>query len=92
MNGGKEQQVLGQCYLSSFDILKEGIYFITHTDSDNRVALQYFSFKTGKTEIKHRIEDNNISVGLSVSPDQKSILYSKVNDSGSDIDIIENFR
>lgn len=90
-NGGNEQQILEQCNLSGFDTVEGGIYFTSDTDTGNG-AIQYLSFKTGECQKVYELVDDYFQFGLSVSPDQKSILYAKTIDSGCDIDMIENFK
>jgi Tol biopolymer transport system component len=91
-NGGNETEILEGCYLSTFEIAEDGIYFMSSVDFENKFVIQYLNFETDETQIIHDLKDNPCSIGLSVSPKQKSLLYIKRSDLGSDIDIIENFR
>ena len=76
--------------VSAFANCDKGIYFVApHPDGSSAVRLH--SFVTGKdttiAEIRKRV-----SWGLSVSPDERYILYTQFDQLGSDLMLVENFR
>ena len=71
----------------AFSITDDGIYFITGTQS---YTIQFFSFRTHQHRTLAKVE--NPFLYLTVSPDGKSILYSQIDQSGSDLMLVENFR
>jgi Tol biopolymer transport system component len=91
--GGMAERVTGalseeNCGLAVTD---EGIYYAAALDSRNRHSIQFFSFSTGQTH------DVVVSVrrvgrlGLSVSPDQRFVLFVQQDQSGSDLMMIKDF-
>ena len=90
-DGGEETQVLEWVQQSFFAVFNEGIYFIPRPDSNGRYSLQFFNFATKRIRTITTIE-RPAFLYLSVSPDGRWILYSQINQSGSDLMLVENFR
>jgi hypothetical protein len=90
-DGGEEIQVLKSVDERAFAIVDEGIYFIPRPDSADRYSIQFFHFVTKKTRSIATIE-SAIEYYLSVSPDRRWIIYSQVDQQGSDLMLVENFR
>jgi Tol biopolymer transport system component len=101
--GGNETQVLNLIIARrAFSVTRDGIYFITGTDSavtrdgvyfiteTESFTIQFFSFRTRQYRTLAKVE--NPFVYLSVSPDNRSILYTRYDQSGSDLMLVENFR
>ena len=75
----------------SFAIVNEGIYFIPRPDSAGRYSIQFFNFATKRIRSITTIE-RPVGYYLSVSPDGRWILYSQIDQMGSDLMLVENFR
>jgi Tol biopolymer transport system component len=90
-DGGEENQVLQSVNQRAFAVVTEGIYFVPRPDSAGRYSIQFFNFETKKIRSIATIEVP-ISEYLSVSPDGHWILYSQIDQSGSDLILVENFR
>ena len=54
-------------------------------------SIRFFDFGTGKTR-QIAITERQMSYGLSVSPDERWILYAQWDQVGSDLMLVENFR
>jgi hypothetical protein len=52
--------------------------------------LYLFEFATGA--LKQIATTKGLFVGLTISPDRRSILYSQFDQPGSDLMLVENFR
>jgi Tol biopolymer transport system component/DNA-binding winged helix-turn-helix (wHTH) protein len=92
VQGGEETQVVDSLsYCANFAVVNEGIYWIPRPDSVGAGAIEFIDLATGKIKPVRRLQKPG-SVGLSVSPDGQWILYSQVEDQGSDIMLVENFR
>jgi hypothetical protein len=59
-------------------------------------ALKWYSFATSKaTLLRQFSKDTRVDTGgtaLSVSPDGRWIMYTQIDQSGSDLTLVENFR
>jgi serine/threonine protein kinase/Tol biopolymer transport system component len=84
-NGGEETQVVDSAYFSAFAPSRTGIYYIS------RSVLQFFDFSTGMSKPILPIE-RPTHLGLAVSPDERWLLYSQFDRSGSDLMLVDNFR
>jgi eukaryotic-like serine/threonine-protein kinase len=95
VTGGEETQVINRVIARrAFSVTRDGVYFITGTDSSvtrdgvyfiadtESFTIQFFSFRTQQYRTLAKVE--NPFVYLSVSPDNKSILYTQYDQSGSD--------
>jgi Tol biopolymer transport system component len=94
VKGGEETQFL-EVRLNhgySFRITATGIYFAAARDPvSKKVPLKLYRFADRKTvELGHF--DKTISFDLSVSPDEKWMLYSQLDSSVDDLMLVENFR
>jgi hypothetical protein len=88
--GGEETQVLDRVVAwRGFDVTDRGIYFLTRSDAE--FSIQFFSLATTKTETIAKVERPTLG-GLTVSPDGKTILYCQLDQLGSDLMLVENFR
>ena len=87
--GGQESKVLDPVGDRKFAVLDQGIYFISHEAETS--TLHFFRFATGETREIARIRTRT-TMGLSVSPDGRSLIYSQVDQVGSDLMLVENFR
>lgn len=70
---------------------KRGIYFVTNFTTTKPGDLMFYRFPNGPiTKVKGA--DNPSPYGLSVSPDEQWLLYTKFTASGSDLMLVENFQ
>jgi len=95
-NGGEEVSVLGPGKLISrrnWALTDRGVYFAV-AETPARQVIEFFSFDTGKVSRVFTPEKQLVSAtpGLSVSPDGHWLLYTQVDQRGSDIMLLENFR
>ena len=96
VGGGEEIQVLESVYRRNFSVTPQGIYFIQPPDTDepgSSFLIRFFDFATGRATTIHSLPPGVfVNVGLTVSPDSRSILYTQVDQSQSDLMLVENFR
>jgi hypothetical protein len=59
--------------------------------SDGSSVLQFHNFATGKLTTVAAIH-RQIPGGLSVSPDERYVLYTQIDQSGTDLMLVEHFR
>jgi hypothetical protein len=95
VDGGEETPVVdaGSIYNAfTVSVTTFGIYFAGSPDPASGTApLKLYRFADGKTvELGHF--DKPLSLHLSVSPDEKWLLYTQLDGSVDDVVLIENFR
>jgi len=88
--GGPEQRVIDCVGASSFTIGPAGIYHLGCVANQRAVPLYVLDLATGRDRLLGKLETP--IGGITVSPDGKTILYTKLVGEGSDLMMIENFR
>ena len=87
--GGKALPVAAENGLSAWASGKDGIYFV----ETGKATLQYYRFSDGKiNEIAKFDEPPKLNQRFSISPDGKTIVYSKVEQQVRDLVLVENFH
>jgi eukaryotic-like serine/threonine-protein kinase len=96
LNGGDESRVLaGLSDWSRYVPTADGVYFISGAlppmKASNKYTIEFFSFANGQT---HTIAqyDKPPFLGMTVSPDGRWLLYSQIDQSGTDLMLVENLR
>jgi Tol biopolymer transport system component/predicted Ser/Thr protein kinase len=69
----------------------QGIYFFSVPDKQGYSDICLYEFATGKTRKLLRIE-RPVSYFIEASPDGRTILFPQMDESGSDLMLVENFR
>jgi Tol biopolymer transport system component len=89
--GGKAQLVLSSLdHYTDYALVEDGIYFIPKRDPRSCSSIQYLNTATGNVQRLASVE--NPVRGLTVSPDRRWILYSRVERADSNLMLVENFR
>jgi Tol biopolymer transport system component len=88
VDGGEETQVLPRVSQFGFLVAPTGVLFFGGEHSN---GLDYFDFKSGQTAPFFQPE-HLMTVGLSLSADQRHLLFPQRESSGSDLMLVENFR
>ena len=92
MNGGEEERILdqgGKHEWYNWALARKGIYFLKHHKGG--ADLSFFDFAVGKTTTVSTTERENW-IGLALSADGRSILYSEIELEDSTIMLVRNFR
>jgi Tol biopolymer transport system component/DNA-binding winged helix-turn-helix (wHTH) protein len=89
--GGQEVKVLHSVLSRTFAVGNNGIYFCTKPERSVGWSIRVLDFATGNVKLIANTE-RPVSVGLSVSPDERWVLYSQVDQEESDLMLVENFR
>ena len=71
--------------------LDDGVYFMGQREEDGGYALRFYEYATSRSTTLLSTRQTPWS-GLSVAPDRRSILYTQVDQAGSDLMLVENFR
>ncbi len=88
-SGGEPVKVLDGVVWFNYSLLDKGVYYIDRLGDETR--LQYLNFVTGKSTTVAR-NLGEVGAGLTASPDGKTILFTRVDSSGDDLMLVENFR
>jgi Tol biopolymer transport system component len=91
VKGGEEILVLPSVYLENFFLIDEGIYFIPEPGADVKFSVQFLSLANGMVKTVTPISGQPF-YGPTVSPDRRYLLYSQLDEAGSDLMLVENFR
>jgi Tol biopolymer transport system component len=92
-DGGEETLVLGgipEANAGHWVEANGGLYLRRRTDTP--AMLEFLSFKTGRISPIMRVEKPWDASALAVSPDRRSLLFDQIDQSGSDLMLVENFR
>ena len=91
LEGGEEIKVLDSVHPWAYwTIVPDGIYFFTAPNDRGSSDLCYYEIAGGKTRKILKMERS--VAGLAVSPGGRTILYGQIDESGSDLMLVENFR
>jgi hypothetical protein len=85
-NGGDEVQILETTCWMNFAVVEDGIYYQLA-----RQAIEFYSFRRHSAETVVEPE-KKLSLGLSVSPDRRFLLYSQLEVDDSDLMLVDDFR
>ena len=79
----------------SWAVTSQGIYYVTReSERPARMVIEYYSFATGKIKKVATPEKEILTgtLGLSVSPDGRWLLYTEADQRGMDIMLMENLQ
>jgi len=90
--GGQEAQVGPSLYFhTNFAVGANGVYFTPHPKADGSTSIERLRYSDGQVETIAKLP-KPLWFGLSVSPDERSILYSQVDLETGNLRIVERFR
>lgn len=75
----------------AFVPVRDGIYYIGRRNEKGQYPLEFFRFSSQKSDVITNI-DGHVSMGLSVSPDGGTVLFTKAVAYGTNLMMIENFQ
>jgi Tol biopolymer transport system component/predicted Ser/Thr protein kinase len=88
VSGGEPEAVLPAVLYRNFAEVDRGVYFIA--TSEEGVAIQFLDFVSRKTHVVAPVRNGYL--GLAVSPDERTLLYTQISPATSQIYLIDNFR
>jgi hypothetical protein len=92
IDGGEELPVVnGLSYSLNFVVADRGLYFLAVGDAPQKTSIDFFEFATSKRTTLLSL-GKRWWFGMALSPDQQSLLYSVVDNAGSNLMLVDNFR
>lgn len=83
--------MIEQVFRYNFVPTTRGVYYLPARESDAGVPVRFLDFKTGAvTDVV--MLDKPADLGLTVSPDGRHLLFTKMDYVGTDLMLVENFR
>ena len=98
VDAGEETRVFEPVFsIGNFAVVERGVYFIPELrtdDPDGRYSLQFFNFTSNDIATVGVLETipGQIWAGLTVTPDERNIVYTQTDEESSDLMLIEGFR
>lgn len=90
LGGRSEERVIeGMPNVSNFQVTADGIFWIAR-ETGRGVTIRFLEFRGGLTRVIAHIP-RPVGHAFSVSPDQRWILFTQADQSGSDLMLVENF-
>jgi Tol biopolymer transport system component len=89
LNGGSDRKVIDSVLHWNFAVTEQGIYYAR--PGAGSWSARFLNLATG---VDTRLAEftKPAGLGLSVSPDRHTLLYTEIDDQGSDLMLVENFR
>ena len=93
LDGGPEKQVVPEILGRTFAVVEDGLYYFGRTEAASVTALCFLDAARGRAREIARLElPVATGVGLTVSPDRKTFLFTAWKPDNADLMMIENFR
>jgi dipeptidyl aminopeptidase/acylaminoacyl peptidase len=94
VGGGEETRALDPVLCNgTWEVREEGIYYFAQPDEKGRSEMRLHEFATGRTRKILMLDLRTFAfASLTASPGGRTILYSKFDESGCDLMLVENFR
>jgi hypothetical protein len=85
-----EEQVIPSVLHRNFFVTRRGIYYM-EPEGPASAAVRLLDPESGKQQLLGRI-NKKLDMGLSISPDERWLLYTQNDQDGMDIMLVEGFR
>jgi eukaryotic-like serine/threonine-protein kinase len=93
LDGGRERRVVDEILGLTFAVVEDGLYYFARAEVAGVTSLQFLDVAHGKSRQVARLDVPVApGLGLTVSPDRKTILFTAFKPNNADLFLIENFR
>ena len=91
-SGGAETRFIDLVHpTGGWVVMHDGIYYISKPNEKGVSNIRFKDFANGSDRVVVAIQ-GRVDWGLTVSPDRRTFLYTLLDESGSDLMLVENFR
>ena len=92
VNGGAEVHVVdGLSYSINFAVGERGLYFVAFGETGDKPSVDFFDFATSKRSTLVRL-DKPFWFGMTLSPDERSLVFSLVDSAGSNVMLVDRVQ
>jgi Tol biopolymer transport system component/DNA-binding winged helix-turn-helix (wHTH) protein len=92
VDGGTEVPVVdGLSYSLNFTVSTRGLYFIALNSAPDRPSVDFLDFRTLQRSTLARL-DKQLWIGMTLSPDERSLVFPLVDSAGSNLMLVDRFR
>lgn len=91
VEGGPETKVISDVFRYNYAVTEKGVYFMPNAGRDQASSVQFLNFATGMAAPVVKIQ-KPLDLGLTISPDGRTLLYAQVDSSGRNLMLVENFH
>lgn len=99
LSGGAPVKLLDGVINSAFDVIASGIYYLDRATPDTTASvtttrtarLQYYDFATRRSTVI-AADVGSVNLGLSASPDGRTIFFSRTDASADELMLVEKFK
>ena len=90
--GGEETMVVdGLSFPANFVVADRGLYFVAVGESRDNASIDFIAHGTGTRTTVAKLGKFPF-YGLTLSPDQRTLLYSTIDNAGSNLMLVDGFR
>ncbi len=91
VEGGPETKVVPSLHRYNYAVTDKGIYFTPDATRDQSASVQFLNFATGIATPVVKVQ-KPLDLGITVSPDGRTLLYAQIDSAGRNLMLVENFR
>ena len=91
VGGGNAEQVTGPTGRPNFTLGAGGIYYASAPETPTRQLIRFLSFSTGQSRPVVVANQGINGLGMSLSPDERYLLFTQRDHAGSDLMIVKDF-
>ncbi len=91
LGGAEAVKLVPSIHRFSYAPTEKGVYYSTPTLNDIPATIEYLDFATGKAKKLYTLT-KPVDLGVTISPDQRYLLFSQRDSGGSDLMLVNNFR
>jgi Tol biopolymer transport system component len=88
---GEDVRVLDSVWPLCFAVSSQGIFYVPGAGGELQGKLNYFEFRTGRTTTITTL-NAPAAEGVTISPDERTLLFSQKDQIGSDLTLVNGFR